>query len=61
MSIYAHEFLILSHANLKKVNLSLLIAKMNHCLGLGQTETDYEMRFSHAGHSTQSLTMRNLK
>ena len=50
---YSHEFLILSHVNSKKVNLSLLIASMNKFLSLGLTKTDYEMSFNRAGHFTQ--------
>ena len=34
---------------------------MNHCLTLGLTKTDYEMRFNHEGHSTEFLIIRNLK
>ena len=49
MSICNHEFLIFNHANI------------NNCLSLGLTKTDNEMSFNRAGHSTQSLSTRNLK
>ena len=57
-SIYSHDFLT---CKLQKANLFLLIANMNHCLSLGLTKTDYEMRFNHEGHSTEFLIIRNLK
>ena len=38
MSIYSHEFLIFSHVNSQKVNLSLLTGNMNNFLSLNLTK-----------------------
>ena len=52
--IYSYELLIFNHANSG-------IANINHSFSLGLTKTDYEMILNCAGHSTQSLSMRNFK